>query len=153
MGLHPPSLASLQSHSADDDRSIDLGGVGGKDDRAARGRAEGTGGTVRNEQQTEHRSNLATAAEEEEEEIRFPSFHPKREAGGLIELEWPGPPSPCPTGQIEPASATVDDPLVQLGMCTYTLSSTFAMISHFLSGCVVPSSLARTSTTFTNPRR
>lgn len=48
VGLHPPSLPpslpSLQSHSADDDRSIDLGGVGGKDDRAARGRAEGTGG-------------------------------------------------------------------------------------------------------------
>ena len=32
-----------------------------------------------------------------------------------IELEWPGTPSPCPTGHIEPASATVDDPDMQLG--------------------------------------
>ena len=45
----------------------------------------------------------------------------------LIELEWPGTPAPCPTGQIEPASATVDDSSVQLGMCTYASSSTFAL--------------------------
>ena len=43
-----------------------------------------------------------------------------------IELEWPGTPAPCPTGQIEPASATVDDSSVQLGMCTYASSVTFA---------------------------
>ena len=44
-----------------------------------------------------------------------------------IEFEWPVPSSPGPLGHIEPASATVDDPEMQLAMCTYTLSSTFAV--------------------------
>ena len=39
----------------------------------------------------------------------------EEERAPSIELEWPGTPSPCPTGQIEPASATVDDPDMQLG--------------------------------------
>ena len=45
-----------------------------------------------------------------------------------IEFEWPVPSSPGPLGHIEPASATVDDPEMQLSMCTYTLSSTFAIL-------------------------
>ena len=89
VGLHPPSLAPQSAVAQCGRRSIDRSWRSGRKRRSScRERGEerksgGEGRTVRNEQQTEHRSNLATAAEEEEEEIRFPSFHPKRGAGSV----------------------------------------------------------------------
>ena len=93
VGLHPPSLAPQSAVAQCGRRSIDRSWRSGRKRRSScRERGEerksgGEGRTVRNEQQTEHRSNLATAAEEEEEEIRFPSFHPKRGAGSAAAAE------------------------------------------------------------------
>lgn len=88
VGLHPPSLAPQSAVAQCGRRSIDRSWRSGRKRRSScEGKSGGDGRTVRNEQQTEHRSNLATAAEEEEEEIRFPSFHPKRGAGSAAAAE------------------------------------------------------------------
>ena len=50
---------------------------------------------------------------------------------------------PVLTDLLESAPSTVDDPEMQLAMCTYTLSSTFASDSSFASPISGPSSLGR----------
>ena len=64
-----------------------------------------------------------------------------------------GPAFAGPLGHIELASATVDDPEMQLAMCTYTLSTTFVSDSSFASLISGPSFLGRSSVSLTNPRR